>query len=113
MMMLASASSLMVGLGIGIALAGAPGPVQAVLLTEAVGGGIGRGFRALVGVHLTFGALLVSLALGLSVATPRGAMLRLLEVGGGAMLGWLPLGGCPAGALPRRGARGQPGPLPP
>src|SRR5947207_2222572 len=112
MMILASASSLMVGLGIGIALAGAPGPVQAVLLTEAVGGGIGRGFRALAGVHVTFGALLVSLALGLSVATPRGWALRLLESAGGALLVWLAVDGLRSGPVASRGPRERPA-LPP
>jgi threonine/homoserine/homoserine lactone efflux protein len=77
------------GLGIGIALAGAPGPVQAVLLAEAIRGGVGRGLRALAGVHLTFGLLLVVLALGVSVATPSGAALRILKLAGGAYLLWL------------------------
>jgi threonine/homoserine/homoserine lactone efflux protein len=77
------------GLGLGLALAGAPGPVQAVLLGEAIRGGVARGLRALAGANLTFGFLLVSLALGLSVAAPNGAALRGLEVAGGALLLWL------------------------
>ena len=36
------------GLGLGIALAGAPGPVQAILLTEALRGGVSRGLRAML-----------------------------------------------------------------
>ena len=82
-----------VGLGLGVALAAAPGPVQAVLLTEAVRGGVARGFRALAGVHVTFGLLLVSLALGLSVATPGGLALRIVKVAGGALLLWLAVDG--------------------
>jgi threonine/homoserine/homoserine lactone efflux protein len=77
------------GLGLGIALGGAPGPVQAVLLTEAVRGGLGRGFRAQAGANLTFGLMLIALALGVSLVPPRGAILRLLEIAGGAFLLWL------------------------
>ena len=40
-------------LGIGLALAGAPGPVQAILLTESVRGGFGRGLRAMLGAAAT------------------------------------------------------------
>jgi threonine/homoserine/homoserine lactone efflux protein len=82
-------SPVLAGLGLGIALAGAPGPVQAVLLSESVRGGIGRGLRALAGVHLTFGFLLVCWALGLSLAAPSGLVLRILKVAGGALLLWL------------------------
>ena len=76
----------MAGLGVGLALASAPGPVQAVLMTEAVRGGLVRGFRAMAGANLTFGLLLVGLALGLSVAPPGGAALRILKLAGGVLL---------------------------
>lgn len=82
-------SPAMAGLGLGIALASAPGPVQAVLLSEALRGGIARGFRAMAGANVTFGVLLVGLALGLSVATPSGTALRVLKVVGGLFLLWL------------------------
>jgi len=62
-------------------------------MAESVRGGIGRGFRALAGVHLTFGLLLVSWALGLSLAPPSGLTLRLLKVAGGALLLWLAVDG--------------------
>jgi threonine/homoserine/homoserine lactone efflux protein len=81
------------GLGLGLALAGAPGPVQAVLMTEAVRGGLVRGFRAMAGANVTFGLLLVGLALGLSVAPPSGPALRVLKVAGGALLLALALDG--------------------
>jgi threonine/homoserine/homoserine lactone efflux protein len=45
--------------------------------------------RALAGVHLTFGAMLVCLALGVSVAGPRGLGLGVLKVAGGVLLLWL------------------------
>ena len=80
---------LVAGFSLGIALAGAPGPVQAVLLAESIRGGIARGFRALAGASLTFAALLLSLALGLSVATPGAVTLRILQIVGGAFLVWL------------------------
>jgi threonine/homoserine/homoserine lactone efflux protein len=88
-----SASGVLAGLGLGIALAGAPGPVQAVLLAEAVRGGVARGLRAQAGAALTFGALLVALALGLSLTPPGGVALRVLTLAGGAFLLWLALDG--------------------
>jgi len=84
-----NASPVLAAFGIGVALASAPGPVQAVLLTEAVRGGVPRGLRALAGSSFTFGSLLVVLALGLSVARPSGAVLRTLKVAGGVLLLWL------------------------
>lgn len=96
-------------LGIGIALAAAPGPVQAVLLSESVRGGVSRGFQALAGVHLTFGIVLISLALGFSVATPHGLAVRLLKAAGGLFLLWLAVDGlrskAPTGAPLPRGRR--------
>lgn len=71
------------------ALAGAPGPVQAVLLTEAVRGGVGRGPRALVGASVTFGSLLALLALGLGFVAPDAQLLRVLKIAGGGLLMWL------------------------
>lgn len=103
----------MAGLGIGLALAGAPGPVQAVLLAEAVRGGITRGFRALAGVHLTFGLLLLCLVLGLSVAPPSGLALRILKLAGGALLLWLAADGYRSGHQVDRAAAAERRALPP
>lgn len=85
------------GLSLGLALASAPGPVQAVLLAEAVRGGVPRGFRALAGAAATFGLLLLSLALGLSIAPPRGLAFRILQAVGGAFLLWLAVEGFRSG----------------
>ena len=100
---------LVAGFSLGIALAGAPGPVQAVLLAESVRGGIARGLRALAGASLTFATLLLSLALGVSVA-PLGAVpLRILQVAGGTFLIWLAVDAFRSGhqadetSAPRRG----------
>jgi threonine/homoserine/homoserine lactone efflux protein len=90
-------SPVMAGLGVGIALAGAPGPVQAVLLAESARGGINRGFRALAGANLTFGSLLVCLAFGLSLVAPRGPALGALQVAGGAFLLWVSAEGLRSG----------------
>ena len=79
----------LVGLGVGIALAGAPGPVQAILLSEALRGGVPRGLLALAGSASMFGALLVATALGLAIATPDPIFLRVLKLAGGAFLIWL------------------------
>ncbi len=105
-------SPAMTGLGLGVALASAPGPVQAVLLGEALRGGIARGLRALAGVHVTFGLLLVGVALGLSVAPPSGGVLRLLKMAGGALLLWLAVEGFRSGHQVQRAAAGRPA-LPP
>ena len=75
----AALAPVVAGLGVGVALASAPGPVQAVLMAEAIRGGVARGFRALAGANLTFGFLLMCLALGVSVATPSGSALRVLS----------------------------------
>jgi threonine/homoserine/homoserine lactone efflux protein len=102
---------IMAGLGLGIALGSAPGPVQAVLLAETIRGGIARGFRAMAGANLTFGLLLVALALGLSVASPSGPALRALEMAGGALLLWLAAEGFrsrPEGNRTPTGRRGLP-----
>jgi threonine/homoserine/homoserine lactone efflux protein len=80
-------------LGVGLALASAPGPVQAVLVTEAVRGGVTRGLRAWVGAAGTFGMLLLALALGLSFAAPGDAAVRILKVVGGLLLVWLAVDG--------------------
>jgi threonine/homoserine/homoserine lactone efflux protein len=88
-----AAGDVVAGMSLGLALASAPGPVQAVLLAEAIRGGIPRGLRALSGAAVTFGLLLASLALGLSVATPAGLTLRILQFVGGAFLLWLAVEG--------------------
>jgi len=77
------------GLGLGVALAGAPGPVQAMLLAESLRGGTRRGLRALAGANLSFGILLIALALGLSVSVPAEPALRVLKIVGGVFLVWL------------------------
>jgi threonine/homoserine/homoserine lactone efflux protein len=82
-------SPVLAGFGIGLALAGAPGPVQAVLLAEAHRGGMARGFRAMAGANLTFGLLLLGTALGFSVTPPSSLVARILRVAGGSFLLWL------------------------
>lgn len=82
-------SPVIAGFGVGAALASTPGPVQAVLLTESVRGGLTRGFRALAGASTVFASLLVCLALGLSLVIPRATALAALQIAGGALLLWL------------------------
>jgi threonine/homoserine/homoserine lactone efflux protein len=67
--------------------------VQAILLAESLRGGSARGLRAMAGANLTFGVLLVGLALGISVATPGEAALRVLKLVGGLFLAWLAFDG--------------------
>src|SRR5205823_8390635 len=78
----------------------------AVLLAESTRGGVRRGLRALIGVHGTFGALMVGLALGLSVATPSGLALRALKVAGGCLLVWLAVDGMRSAGQVRQAERG-------
>ena len=80
-------------LGLGIALAGAPGPVQAILLSESIRGGTGRGFRAQAGANLSLLVLLIALALGVALVAPGGLGLRILKIAGGALLIWLGVDG--------------------
>lgn len=80
-------------LGIGVALAGAPGPVQAILLAESVRGGMRRGIQALAGAFATWATLLLAVALGVSLAPPEGVIFRILRLAGGALLIWLAVDG--------------------
>jgi threonine/homoserine/homoserine lactone efflux protein len=87
--MSAALSSMAAGFGLGIALAGAPGPVQAIILTETVRGGMGRGVRVQIGANLTFAVLLLALASGLALAAPGGTVLRAIKIVGGLFLLWV------------------------
>jgi threonine/homoserine/homoserine lactone efflux protein len=80
-------------LGIGLALAGAPGPVQAILLTESVRGGVPRGMQALLGAFATWASLLLAVALGVSLTPPEGVIFRVLRLAGGLLLIWLAVDG--------------------
>jgi threonine/homoserine/homoserine lactone efflux protein len=105
-------SSIAAALGMGFALASAPGPVQAVILSEAVRGGPGRGLRVTAGAALTFGTLLVALALGIASVAIDGTPLRVLQVLGGILLVWLAVDGLRASAPMAPEADGRGG-LPP
>ncbi len=54
----------------------------------------------MAGANVTFGLLLVLLALGLSIAPPSGLTLRILNVVGGALLLWLAVEGFRAAGRP-------------
>ncbi|MFL5798530.1 MAG: LysE family transporter [Actinomycetota bacterium] len=83
---MASLRNAATGFGLGIALGVSPGPVQILLLTEAARGGLRRGFRAMAGANGAFLAMLVLLAAGVSVVSPSGISVRILEVAGGTLL---------------------------
>jgi len=87
----------MAAFGVGIALGGVPGMVQAVLLSEAVRGGVARGLRVMAGASLTFALLLGTLALGVAAVAPGRTAARILGVAGGALLLWLAVDGLRAG----------------
>jgi threonine/homoserine/homoserine lactone efflux protein len=71
---------------VGLSLAGAPGPVQAVIVSEATRGGLRRGFAALLGSSAVFLTMLVLVAAGIGLATPRGGVLTVTKVVGGCVL---------------------------
>jgi threonine/homoserine/homoserine lactone efflux protein len=98
-------------LGMGFALASAPGPVQAVILNETARGGAGRGLRVTAGAALTFGTLLVVVALGVAAVAVGGPLLRVLQVLGGCLLVWLAIDGWRAAG--RVGGADDRGGLPP
>src|SRR5438128_1294505 len=100
------------GLGIGLALAGAPGAVQALLLSESSRGGVRRGLQAWAGVASTFGAILLALVLGLAVVIPGPEVVRLLGVLGGVLLLYLAVDGFRSAGTLSRGADERAG-LPP
>jgi threonine/homoserine/homoserine lactone efflux protein len=78
--------------------------VQAILLAESLRGGTTRGLRAMAGANLTFGVLLVGLALGISVATPGETAVRALKIVGGLFLGWLAYDGFRTASATQQGA---------
>lgn len=85
-------SPVVTGALIGIALGAAPGAVQAIVVAEALRGGVLRGLRAVAGANVVFGLLLLAVALGITVAYPRGVGLRVVEVAGAAFLLWQAVG---------------------
>ena len=92
-------------LGIGLALAGAPGPVQAILLTESVRS-LGRGVGAMFGAAATWATLLLITALGVSLFAPEGLTFRLLQLAGGVLLIFLAWDGFRAAPTTTTEARG-------
>ena len=92
-------AAVLTGLGLGIALAGAPGPVQAILLAEALRS-VRRGLAAMAGANLTLGVLLVALALGVSIASPGELLLRGLKLVGGAFIIFLGIDGFRSASKP-------------
>lgn len=77
----------------GVALAGAPGPVQAIIVSEAVRAGTNRAIRACAGASIAFGTLLLAAAFGFSTAIANPLVLRLMRFGAAALLIWLAIEG--------------------
>ena len=74
----------------GAALGAAPGPVQLLILSETAKGGLGRGFRVMLGANgMLLGVMLILLALGFSTVEPSPAVIDALRVVGGLFLIWL------------------------
>jgi threonine/homoserine/homoserine lactone efflux protein len=96
----AALSSILAALAVGLAVASAPGPVQAIVVSEAMRGGIGRGVTAAAGAAVAFGLLLILLALGVSIAAPSGDLVRLLQAVGGVTLLWFAFDGYRSASRP-------------
>ncbi|HET6315713.1 MAG TPA: LysE family transporter [Chloroflexota bacterium] len=79
------ATAFIVGLGV----ATAPGPVQALVVVEAVRDGFRGGVIATAGAALSFWLLLVLLATGLSLAAPSADAARVLQGLGGLVVLWI------------------------
>jgi threonine/homoserine/homoserine lactone efflux protein len=86
-------SPVLTALAIGLAVASAPGPVQAIVVSEAMRGGVVRGLAVALGAAASFLLLLVLVALGLSVAAPSGGIVRVLQGVGGIVLLWFAVEG--------------------
>jgi threonine/homoserine/homoserine lactone efflux protein len=80
--------------------------VQAILLTESVRGGFGRGLRAMLGAAATWATLLIVTALGVSLFAPEGLTFRLLQLAGGILLIFLGVDGFRAAPTTTTEARG-------
>jgi threonine/homoserine/homoserine lactone efflux protein len=74
---------------IGLGVATAPGPVQALVVVEAVRDGFRGGAIATAGAALSFWLLLVLLASGLSLAGPSADAARVLQGLGGLVVLWI------------------------
>jgi threonine/homoserine/homoserine lactone efflux protein len=74
---------------IGLGVATAPGPVQALVVVEAVRDGFRGGAIATAGAALSFWLLLVTLATGLSLAAPSADAVRVLQGLGGLVVIWI------------------------
>jgi threonine/homoserine/homoserine lactone efflux protein len=74
---------------IGLGVATAPGPVQALVVVEAVRDGFRGGVIATAGAALSFWLLLVLLATGLSLAAPSADAARVLQGLGGLVVIWI------------------------
>jgi threonine/homoserine/homoserine lactone efflux protein len=82
-------ASLAAAFAIGLAVASAPGPVQALVVIEAMRGGVLRGLAATIGAAISFWFLLLLLALGMSLAAPAPAVVRFLQFAGGMVVVWI------------------------
>lgn len=78
---------------IGLAVASAPGPVQGLVVSEAMRGGIRRGLAAAAGAAVSFGLLLLLVVFGMSIAAPTDNVVRLLQAIGGLALLWFAFDG--------------------
>ncbi len=74
---------------LGAALGAAPGPVQLLILSETAQGGLGRGFRVMLGANGMLLAVMILLALGFSTVEPSQTVIDALRVVGGLFLVWL------------------------
>jgi threonine/homoserine/homoserine lactone efflux protein len=102
-------SILLGAFGLGLALGSSPGPVQLLLFSESSRGGVGRGLRTMAGANVTFGLMLLVLAVGLSSLEPGPTFLRVVRVVGGAFLVFLAVDAVHENHRPRAAQKPEPG----
>jgi threonine/homoserine/homoserine lactone efflux protein len=74
---------------LGAALGAAPGPVQLLILSETAKGGLGRGFRVMLGANSMLLLVMVVLAFGFSTFDLSQSAIDVLHVVGGFFVVWL------------------------
>lgn len=107
-----ASSSVTTALAIGLAVASAPGPVQAIVISETMRGGIVRGLAATAGAALALAALLSLLVFGLSIASPPDQLVNVLQTVGGLLVVWLAIEGYRAASRTVGGAQSVVAPKP-
>jgi threonine/homoserine/homoserine lactone efflux protein len=91
---------------VGLALASTPGPVQGLLVVEAMRGGVNRGLQAVGAAAVPMVGLITISSFGAAFASPSGVALSILQAGGGLVLLWFAFDAYRSAATELPGGRG-------